>query len=219
MEENPALDLYILAQTPSHNPKVCFVPTASGDSDDHIARFYSAYERLPCEPSHLTFFRRTVADLRSFLLEKDIVYVGGGNTKSLLAVWRDWGLDKALREAWQSGVVLAGISAGAICWFEQGVTDSVEGPLLSLDCLGFLAGSCCPHYDGEADRRPTYQSLLSKGEIAPGIALDDGAAAHFKSGVLTKVVSSREAANGYQLRVTNGSVSENPIETEVLERS
>ena len=144
MEENPALDLYILAQTPSHNPKVCFVPTASGDSDDHIARFYSAYERLPCEPSHLTFFRRTVADLRSFLLEKDIVYVGGRNTKSLLAVWRDWGLDKALREAWQSGVVLAGISAGAICWFEQGVTDSVEGPLLSLDCLGFLAGSCCP---------------------------------------------------------------------------
>jgi peptidase E len=199
MEENLALDQYILHQSSSRNPRVCFVPTASGDSDSYTAKFYAAFAQLDCQPSHLTFFRRTEADLRSYLLEKDVIYVGGGNTKSMLAVWRDWGVDEVLREAWQSGVILAGISAGAICWFEQGVTDSVKGPLISLDCLGFLAGSCCPHYDGESDRRPAYHALLSKRRILPGLALDDGVAAHFDGQTLKTAVSSRDNAKAYQL--------------------
>ena len=115
-------------------------------------------------------------ELRDFVLEQDVIYVGGGNTRSMLAVWREWGLPELLREAWQAGSVLAGISAGALCWFEQGVTDSGADALYAIDGLGFLPGSCCPHYDGEADRRPGYRALLESGKIAPGLAIDDEAA-------------------------------------------
>ncbi len=217
MEETPALDLYILNQVSTTKPSVCFIPTASGDADTYVARFYTAFAQLDCQPSHLTFFRRTEADLKSYLLAKDVIYVGGGNTRSMLAVWRDWGLDEMLREAWECGVILAGISAGAICWFEQGVTDSVKGPLLPLDCLGFLPGSSCPHYDSEVDRRPYYQQLVWKGKILPGIALDDGAAAHFEGERVKKVVSSRLNAKAY--RVTRGkrSAQEETIQAEILE--
>jgi dipeptidase E len=122
--DNLTLDRYILAQARVPEPAVAFVPTASGDADASIVRFYTAFSGLPCRPSHLALFRRT-PDLRSYLLAQDVIYVGGGNTKSMLAVWREWGLLELLREAWASGIVLAGISAGAICWFEQGVTDSL----------------------------------------------------------------------------------------------
>ena len=160
---------------------ICFIPTASSDTDRYVANFYASYARLSCQPSHLTLFSRTPADLRTYLLEKDVIFDGGGNTRSMLAAWRDWELDAILRKAWQAGVVLAGISAGAICWYDQGETDSVQVPLLSLACLGFLPGSCCPHYDGESDRRSSYHSLLSNAEISPGIALDDCAAAHYEA--------------------------------------
>ena len=219
MEENLALDQYILDQTGSDRPRVCFVPTASGDAEGYIAKFYSAAARLSCEPSHLAFFKRTVSDLRYFVLAKDVIYVGGGNTRSLLAVWRDWGLDEILYDAWQSGVILAGVSAGAISWFENGVTDSVEGDLLSLGCLGFLPGSCCPHYDGEADRRPTYHDLLLARKISPGLALDDGAAAHFEGKELKRIISSRDEAKGYSLTIEDNSVRETPLETEVLDET
>ena len=143
-----------------------FVPTASGEPDHYVASFYAAFLKLGCRPSVLTFFKRT-PDLRSFLLDQDVIYVGGGNTKSLLALWRDWGVAEILREAWQSGIVLTGVSAGAICWFEQGLTDSFSDGLRPLDCLGFLPGSCCPHYDGEAQRRPSYHRLLAAGKSPP----------------------------------------------------
>jgi peptidase E len=140
-----------------------------------------------------------------------VIYVGGGNTKSMLAVWRDWGLPELLREAWTSGIVLAGISAGAICWFEHGVTDSFAGPLRPLACLGFLPGSCCPHYDGEAARRPTYHQLLSTGEIAPGVAIDDGAALHFVDTAIHGVVASRRGATAYRVQMHNGVVHEEAL--------
>lgn len=216
MEENLALDRYILDQAPVSLPSVCFVPTATGDSDNYIARFYASFVQFDCKPSHLALFRRTEADLRNYLLAKDVIYVGGGNTQSMLAVWRGWGLPEILQEAWESGVILAGISAGAICWFEQGVTDSVKGPLLPLDCLGFLTGSCCPHYDGEAERRPMYHALVSNGGIAPGLALDDGVAAHFIGEDLHKTVSSREEARAYRVTRVDGSVNEATIDVEHL---
>lgn len=148
------LEQYILRQTAAAWPRVAFVPTASGEPDNYVAGFYAAFLRLGCRPSVLTFFKRT-PELRSALLDQDVIYVGGGNTKTLLAVWRDWGVPEILHEAWKAGVVLAGVSAGAICWFEQGLTDSFADGLRPLEGLGFLPGSCCPHYDGEPQRRPS----------------------------------------------------------------
>ena len=144
--ENLALEKYVTQQTAVESPRVAFVPTASGEPDHYLSSFYAAFLKLGCRPSVLTFFKRT-PELRSFLLNQDVIYVGGGNTKTLLAVWRDWGVTEILREAWEAGVVLTGVSAGAICWFEQGLTDSFSDELRPLDCLGFLPGSCCPHYD------------------------------------------------------------------------
>lgn len=213
--ENLALDRYVLAQARAAEPAVAFVPTASGDSDNYVVRFYSAYLGLACHPSHLPFFRRT-PDLRSYLLTQDVIYVGGGNTKSMLAVWREWALPEILREAWESGIVLAGISAGAICWFEQGVTDSFADQLRALDGLGFLPGSCCPHYNGEAERRPAYHRLLRDGMIASGFAIDDGAAIHFVSDQVYRVVASRQDATAYRVQATGIEVREEPLPVEQL---
>jgi dipeptidase E len=208
--ENPTLDLYVLAQARSMSPAVLFLPTASGDSDPYLVRFYQAFAEHPCHPSHLSFFRRT-PDLRACLLSQDVIYVGGGNTKSMLGVWREWGLPEVLREAWEAGVVLAGISAGAICWFEQGLTDSYDGDLRPLQCLGLLAGSCCPHYDGEAARRPTYHHLVRRGELLPGYAIDDGAALHFLGDDLHRIVTSRRGVTAYRVGMANGVVKEEPL--------
>src|SRR4051812_6464425 len=145
---NPALDRYIIAQARRKNPSVCFVGTATGDSDAYITKFYAAYLKLGCRPTHLKFFDRT-PNLAALLAAQDVIYVGGGNTKSMLAVWHEWDFPRLLRRAWQSGTVLAGVSAGAICWFETGITDSWEGHLAPLPCLGWLPETCCPHYDGE----------------------------------------------------------------------
>jgi len=200
--ENLALDRYIVKQTGKRRPKVCFLPTASGDAEGYCFRFYAAFTQLDCHPSHLSLFRLPTANLESFVLDKDALYVGGGNSRSMLALWREWGLDAILRKAWHNGVVLAGLSAGAICWFEQGVTDSVPGPYTALPCLGFLPGSCCPHYDGEPERRPSYHRLLAEGQIQPGIALDNGAAAHYTDAGLFQIVVSRPDAKAYAVEKT-----------------
>jgi dipeptidase E len=214
--ENLALEKYVIAQTGAQNARVAFVPTASGEPDHYVASFYAAFLKLGCRPSVLTFFKRT-PDLRSFLLNQDVIYVGGGNTKSLLAVWRDWGVDKILREAWESGIVLTGVSAGAICWFAQGVTDSFADGLCPLDCLGFLPGSCCPHYDGEPQRRPSYHRLLGSGAIAAGVAIEDWTGVHFKGAEIHKVVSSKRGARAYSMRAAHGSVQEVALPSEFLD--
>jgi len=216
--ENLELEKYVLRQSGGQNPRVAFVPTASGEADHYVASFYAAFLRLGCRPSVLTFFKRT-PELRSFLLNQDVIYVGGGNTKSLLAVWRDWGVTDILREAWESGIVLTGVSAGAICWFEQGLTDSFSDGLRPLDCLGFLPGSCCPHFDGEAQRRPSYHKLLASGEISAGVAIEDWTGVHFIGGEVHKVIASKRGARAYSLRVAHGSVQEVPLPTEFLELS
>ena len=199
--ENRLLEQYIVAQSARSNPAVCFLPQASGESSDYIIRFYTAFTRLPCRPSHLSLFEPPTADLESFLLEKDVIYVGGGSTRSMLALWRQWELDRILRLAWQAGVVLAGWSAGSICWFEQGVTDSIPGSLTPLACLGYLPGSNCPHYDGEIDRRPAYRRLIGEGLLQPGYAADDGVGLHFRGSRLDRVVSSRPRASGYRVGI------------------
>ena len=200
----PRIERYLLAQTQltqeaqQARPRVCFIGSASGDNDTYVARFYETFAALGCEPSHVSLFRRTRA-LRDQLLAQHLVYVGGGNTKSLLALWRDWGLPALLAEAAAAGVVLAGTSAGAICWFEQGITDSWGDGLRALPGLGMLSGSCCPHYDGEAERRPTYQRLMLDGAVPAGSAVDDHAALHFRDGELMRVVAANTRAKAYQV--------------------
>lgn len=214
--DNPLLDLYILAQTKKQNPRVCFVPTASGDSENYIMRFYKSFDSHNCVPSHLSLFSPPSRDLEDFVMDKDVIYVGGGNTKNLIALWKDWGLDTILKKAWHDGIVMAGISAGSICWFEAGVTDSFGEGLEPLKSLGFLKGSNCPHYDGEADRRPTYQRLVSAGQIPGGLAADDGTALHFIGSDLHKAVSSRREAKAYQVELTEGKLKEEVLNTEYL---
>lgn len=214
--ESLLLDQYILGLVNKEKPKVCFVPTASGDAEDYIERFYAAYSTLPSTPSHLSLFKPPHADLRTLVLEQDIIYVGGGSTKNLLALWKEWGLDAILKEAWESGVILAGLSAGSICWFEQGVTDSLPGELTLLSCLGLLEGSNCPHYDGELERRPAYHRLLSAGHISDGYAADDGVALHFIENRLAQIVSSRPNAKAYRLQKMEEGIQETPLETVYL---
>ncbi|REB11571.1 peptidase E [Sporosarcina sp. BI001-red] len=208
--DNPLLDLYILKQAKKVKPKICFIPTASGDSDNYISRYYNFFNQQHCEPSHLSLFKPPKRDLGSFILEKDIVYVGGGNTKNLLALWKEWDLDGILRKAWEQGVILAGVSAGSICWFEEGVTDSYGDELEPIECLGFLKGSNCPHYDGEIERRPAYHKLIKSKKIQPGIATDDGVAIHYKEQGIIKIVSSRPNAKAYSV-----SLESEIIETEL----
>ena len=197
--DNLLLVDYFLKQTGRRKPKVCFIGTAHGDADAGRLRFYASLSQFSCIPTHLPLFARTPRDLQSFVMEQDAIFVGGGNTRSMLAVWRDWGLDVHLHAAWQRGVVLGGWSAGSICWFEQGITDSIAGPLTALDGLGFLSGSNCPHYDSEPLRRPTYQRLVASGRIAEGYAADDGVALHFIDGRLVRAVSNRPRARGWRL--------------------
>lgn len=198
--ELPLLDDHILGLVARPRPRVCFVPTASGDDPGYIVQFYDAFPTSRCEPSHLPLFKRSVADLRSFVLGQDVVYVGGGNTANLLAVWRVHGFDVVLREAWEGGVVLCGVSAGALCWFSGGVTDSFGSGLAPLsDGLGLLPGSMCPHYDGEALRRPRYQELVGSGALPRGLAADDGVALVFSGTAFSEAVSSRPGAQAYRV--------------------
>jgi dipeptidase E len=214
--DNLALEQYILEQAGKSLPAVCFLPTASGEADADVVNFYSVFTKFDCRPSHLSLFRPPTADLEPFILEKDVIYVGGGNTKSMLALWREWELVEILRKAWNSGVILAGVSAGAMCWFEQGVTDSIPGRLGTLPCLGFLPGSCCPHYDEEAERQPTYHRLLARDEILPGFGVDGGAALHFVDEALQRVVSSRPDATAYVVERISDEVRERPLESVYL---
>jgi dipeptidase E len=205
--DNPALDQYVLGLARRENPSVCFLATASGDAEGYIDAFYTAFRTLPCRPTHVPLFART-PDLKTVLLEQDVIYVGGGNTKSMLAVWREWEIPQLLRRAWDTGTVLAGVSAGAICWFENGLTDSSGSGIHPLQCLGFLPGACCPHYDGEVERRPALRRLIEAGTITNALALDDGAAVHFINTTLANVVSSRPHAHAYRVVPVNGQAVE-----------
>lgn len=216
--DNPLLDDYLLSLAPAgRKPRICFVPTASGDSEGYSERFLAAFGSERAEATVLSLFNRTVADLDTFVLQQDIIYVGGGNTANLLAVWRVHGLDVALTKAYREGVVLAGISAGMNCWFEASVTDSFDTNALAPlpDGLGLLPGSACPHYDGEALRRGTYLDLIQNG-FPTGYAAEDGAALHFTNGELTTVVASRPQATAYKLTPGPTAPTEQPLPTRFL---
>lgn len=215
---NQRLDRYILGLTKKRSPQVAFVATASGDSSDYVRRFYLAMEKLPCKATDIPLFRIPPGgpSLASRVLEQDVIYVGGGNTANMLAIWRLHGVDKLMREAWSRGTILCGLSAGMICWFQSSVTDSF-GPLRELqDGLGFLPGSACPHYDGEARRRPTFRRLVGDGTLPAGFAADDGAAIHFVGRRILCCVASRPKAKVYRIERRNGRVVEIALPTVLL---
>mgnify|MGYP001041359546 CR=1 FL=1 len=215
--DNLALDRYVLSLARRERPAVCFLPTASGDASDYIVKYYASFTTLPCTPTHLSLFRLPDADLSAFVLAQDVLYVGGGNTRSMLAVWREWGLVEILRRALEAGVVLAGTSAGANCWFAQAVTNAVPGQMTAAKGLGFLEGSHCPHYSNQPARRPGYHRLIQAGEIGPGYGTDDGAALHFADGDLVGVVCSRPDAQGHRVEVIDGDIVEHCVPRTLLE--
>jgi dipeptidase E len=197
---DPVLDELVLRLTGTARPRVCLLPTAGGDSEHQIRRFYETYGDRLCEPSHISLFRlgRRPVPLREHLLSQDAIYVGGGSMVNLLAIWRAQGLDSILHEAWREGVVLAGLSAGSMCWFEWGVSTSY-GHAAPAQGLGFLVGSNSVHHDSEPSRRPVYLEAVRRGEIPPGYAVDDGAALIFRDRALHEVVSARPAARAYEV--------------------
>ena len=212
-----ALERYILAQANKEKPSVLFVPTASGDSPQYITAFYEVWNQLPCTPRHLSLFKApTGISLEDYVLSHDIIFVGGGNTKNLLALWREWGLDVIMRKAWEKGIVLAGTSAGSLCWFEQGITDSLPGALSVLNCLGFLPGSNCPHYNDESQRRPSYQKFIAAGHIKPGIAQDQCVALHYRGTELYKVIAGKSNQRAYSVTRNGDTIAETIIEAEKI---
>jgi len=213
---NPLLDEYVLGLTGGERPRICFLPSASGDADHYIVRFYRAFPAERCEASHISLFRREQgpADLRGHLLSQDVIYVGGGSVVSLLGVWRAHGIDEILREAWEAGVVLCGLSAGSLCWFAEAVT-GFHGAPRRVEGLGLLPFSNCVHYETDGSRRRAYLDFLRAG-MRPGYAAEDGAALHFNGTELSRVVASRPAARGYRLDATGERVVEMRIATDFL---
>jgi dipeptidase E len=213
---NRLLDEYVLGLCASERPKVCFLPSASGDADHYVVRFYRAFSAARCEASHISLFRREQGpeDLRAHLLAQDLIYVGGGSVISLLGTWRAHGIDAILREAWEAGVVLCGLSAGSLCWFDEAVT-GFHGAPQRVEGLGLLPFSNCVHYEPASQRRFAYHEMLRAG-MRGGYAAEDGAALHFVGRELNRVVASRPAARGYRLDAVGERVVEMRLATAYL---
>src|SRR6185503_3038200 len=210
--DNGSLDAFLLAiareRSGRERPRICFIPTAAADDDGAVARFYGAFARS-ADASHLALFARPVEDVDAFLLDQDLVFIGGGNTVNMLAIWRQHGVDRALVAAWQAGVVMSGMSAGGVCWFEGFTTDSF-GPTLRpvRDGLSVLRGSFVPHYHGEAQRRPLFHRLVAEGTLPGGYGVDDGAALVFEGTELTEVVTALPDVDAFRVELVDGEVVE-----------
>jgi peptidase E len=215
---NTLLDDHVLGLTRVARPRVCFLPTASGDADHYVVRFYRAFAADRCEPSHISLFRREtgVGDPRGHLLSQDLIYVGGGSLVSLLGTWRAHGLDEILHEAWEAGVILCGGSAGALCWFGRSLSGFHEGPAREIEALGFLPWSCAVHYNDERGRRESYLDAVTAGMPA-GYGVGDSAALHFVGTELAEVVSSRpEASAAFVSPGTDGIACERALPVRYL---
>lgn len=216
---NDKIMKFFIGLTGKSNPKVCLLPTASADHAGGIARWFERADGLGFRAFAQRMFISSYRQDESFesvLLDMDAIWVSGGNTLNMIAIWRAQGVDKILRKAWEKGIVLGGGSAGSICWFEGGVTDSRPIELTAMEALGFLKGSHCPHYHSEGPRQGAYHSMLLDGRLQPGYALDNNIGLLFEGTELKKVVSAREGSKGYFSSVVNGKVVEKELEAEML---
>ncbi len=196
-EQTGVLYRYVSSLVGVARPKLMWVPTAILEDPEGFTYFHDRFGKH-AELSNLRTFPWPPENLRELILEQDAICVSGGSTANMLAIWRVHRIDEYLREAWENGTLLFGASAGMICWFEAGVTDSFGPHLDGMDCLGFLAGSACPHYDGEERRRPRYRELVDGG-FPEGIAADDGVALHYVGTELREVVTCRPGAAAYRV--------------------
>lgn len=206
------IEEYILNLSKKDKPNVCFIPTATGDNDAYKVNYYDVFTKFNCNPTHIDFFKRTI-DLSSHIPKQDIIFVGGGNTKSMIAVWKDWGLDILLRDAYENGTVMSGVSAGAICWFERGITDSWAHDLAVMECLGFVKGTCCPHYDEEPARRPFVKKALEKKLIDHCLSIEGNCALHVKDDNPFRAVNFGNNKNCYETIMSEGKTIEKPFKS------
>jgi dipeptidase E len=199
--DNLFLDKYILAQSSKRRPKICFIASAGGDAKDYIERFYASYAKLSCKPSHieLTNTRLLHTQLKKIFLSKDIIFIGGGSTGFLMSMFERLHLKEILRAAWNQGVILSGMSAGAMCWFEEGFTNPSGNIFKPLRCLGFLEGSFCPHYNKGNQLRRVFRKMIRSGELSSGYGAEDGVALHFIGTKLSAVISSRVDGKAYYI--------------------
>jgi dipeptidase E len=209
------LDAYLLELTGRARPKVCFLGTASGDSDRYALTFYRAYASV-ADASDLVLFGAPDAEAVDRLAAQDMVFVGGGNTANMLALWRLHGVDKVLRRAWEAGTIVTGVSAGAICWFESCLTDSFGQTLATVDGLGWLGGSACPHLVGEEPRRSRFTEEIASGRLADGYGIDDGAALHFVGTQLDSVVTELDGRAASRFELRDGRVVETRLPATLL---
>jgi dipeptidase E len=210
---------YIIPFTKKDNPKICFLPTATGDSTTSITGWYEVCEELPVKPYVMKTFISSYDTKKSFeerLMSMDAVFVGGGNTLNMLAVWKAQGIDVSLRKAYDAGVLMTGGSAGSLCWFQSGTTDSRPIKLSTVECMGWIKGSHCPHFDAEEFRRPLYHDLIKKGELEPGYACDNQAGIYFENEQFIKSVALNDKSKSYYVSLVDGKISEKELPTEIL---
>lgn len=210
---------YIIDLTKKANPKICFIPTAGADNPYAINWWYEMCLKLPMKPDVLRTFINSSPDQNTFeetLLSMDAVVVGGGNTLNMMAIWKAQGIDTVLMKAYKKGIIMSGGSAGSLCWFKMGITDSRPQKLSVVDCLGFIDASHCPHFTSEPSRRPLYENLILSNKILPGYALDNQAALLFRNGRLEKAVSLNNGNSAYYISVKNGKLDTKKLETEII---
>ena len=218
--EEGRLDAFLLGlareRSGRDRPRICYIPTAWADDEATVADFYGAFGDR-AEASHLALFNRTMADVDAYLLDQDLVFIGGGNTVNMLAIWRAHGVDRALLAAWEAGVVMSGVSAGGICWFEGFTTDSFGPELRAVrDGFGALSGSFIPHYHGEAQRRPLFHRLVADGTLPPGYGVDDGAALVFRGTELVEAVTGLPDGGAFRVEAVGGAAVESELPVRLL---
>ncbi|HEX3802960.1 MAG TPA: peptidase E [Solirubrobacteraceae bacterium] len=217
-DHSDALDRFVLELTGKEVPRICFLPTASGDPREQVTRFHERFGDWPCQPSMLSLFHlgRDRIDPVAHILSQDALYIGGGSMRNMLAIWREHGIDDAMRTAWERGIVLAGLSAGAMCWFEGGVSMSGGQPEV-VRGIGLLPGSLSVHLDGESERLPVYAQAVATGALPPGFAADDGAALVYHGTRLAERVASRDDARVVRVEADgNGGTVESPQPVRLL---
>lgn len=214
--ESDRLDDFILSLVTARTPKVCFLGTASGDAESYIRQFYATYGKRSCTPSHFPVFSTPPRPARDHILDQDVVYIGGGSTANLLALWAVHGLDEILREAWEGGTIVAGASAGALCLFDDGVTASLGDGFDAVgNGIGLLRGSFCPHYVDDAERTAAFRRLIAAG-LPAGIGAGNDVALRFVGKELRDVVSTRADARAARVQVIDDAVVETPLPVSAL---